>query len=140
MRETDITPQDLERYNKLSERYDSPDFGNDEDEDWEYRHPLVDIEIGTQSSSIVYAVDMNLAMKIRAIAKLRGESAEKLMEAWLWDRLRKEAESDRLGPGTPRHPPIRHIVTGQLPRQKDPCQAREGAASHTSLEQIFRTC
>ena len=64
--------------------------------DWEYRHPLVDIEIDTQSSAIVYAVDMNLAMKIRAIAKLRGESAEKLMEAWLWDRLRKEAESDGL--------------------------------------------
>ena len=96
MRETDITPQDLEHYKELSERYDSPDFGNDEDEDWEYRHPLVDIEITSRSSAIVYAVDMNLAMKIRAIAKLRGESTEKLMEAWLWDRLRKEAESDGL--------------------------------------------
>ena len=96
MRETDITPQDLERYNKLSERYDSPDFGTDEDKDWEYRHPLVDMEIGAKSSAIIYAVDMNLAMKIRALAKLRGESAEKLMEAWLWDRLRKEAESEDL--------------------------------------------
>lgn len=94
MRETDITPQDLEYYNKLSEQYDSLDSG--EDEDWEQQHPLVDMDTDIQSSAIVYAVDMSLAMKIRAFAKLRGESAEKLMEAWLWDRLRQEAESEGL--------------------------------------------
>ena len=96
MRETDITPQDLEYYNKLSERYDSPDFGEEDDEDWDQRHPLVDMETGIHSSAIIYAVDMRLAMKIRAIAKLRGETAEKLMETWLWDRLRKEVDAEGL--------------------------------------------
>ena len=92
---TDITAQDLEYYKELSERYDSPDFGEEDDEDWERRHPIMDMEeTGPCSSVVIYVVDMDLDTKIRALAHLRGETAEKLMEAWLWDRLRKEAESE----------------------------------------------
>ena len=94
--ETDITSQEMEYYRKLSECIDSIELEDEEDEDREQWHPDADRGVSSGRSAIIYAVDMNLANKIRAIAKLRGETAEKLMEAWLWDRLRKEAESDGL--------------------------------------------
>ena len=59
-------------------------------------YPVVELSFDVTSRSIVYSIDMDLANKIRALAKMRGETAEKLLEAWLWDRLRKEAESEGL--------------------------------------------
>ena len=90
MNETDITPEELEYYRKVGEYWDNPESGND----WDQTYPVVELSYDTHSDQIVYPIDMNLANKLRALAHLRGETAEKLMEAWLWDRLRKEAESE----------------------------------------------
>ena len=92
MKESDITPEDMEYYRKLGEFWDE----HDTSDYWEQMYPVVELSFDITSDSIVYSIDMDLANKIRALAKLRGESAEKLMEAWLWDRLRKEAETEGL--------------------------------------------
>ena len=91
---TDITAQELGILQRVERALRSPDFGEEDDEDWEQRHPSGHGGNRPYSSAVIYVVDMDLDTKIRALAHLRGETAEKLMEAWLWDRLRKEAESE----------------------------------------------
>ena len=92
MKETDITPEEMELYRKVGDYWDTHDTA----EGWDQTYPVVELSYDIRSSEVVYPIDMDLANKLRAIAHLRGESAEKLMEAWLWDRLRREAESDGL--------------------------------------------
>ena len=90
MKEADTTPQELEYYRKVGEYWDNPESGAG----WDQTYPVVELSYDIRSDQIVYSIDMDLANKLRALAHLRGETAEKLMETWLWDRLRKEAESE----------------------------------------------
>ena len=88
MKKSDITPEDMAYYRKMGEYYDTHDALEPINE-----ADMAEIEVQVRHSVMLYEVDSVLSDKISALARLRGETAEKLMEAWLWDRLRKESEA-----------------------------------------------
>ena len=72
-------------YKEIGEFWDIHDLA-----DYWDKTKSVEFEIDIQSEVTYYAIDKELSAKIRAIAKQRGVSADKLLNLWVQEKLQEQ--------------------------------------------------
>lgn len=75
-------------YLEMGEFWDEHDLG----ERWDETEG-VELEVAPRSTCTYYPLDRELASKLRAIAERRGISAETLLNLWVQEKTREEANA-----------------------------------------------
>ena len=78
-----------ESYQAIGNFWDTHDLG----EFWEQTEPAA-FEVDIRSEVTYYAVEADLALKVRSLAEQRGISAETLLNLWVQEKVMETAAAD----------------------------------------------
>lgn len=89
MREDKSSISQAESYQAIGDFWDTHDLG----EFWEQTEPAA-FEVDIRSEVTYYAVEAELALKVRSLAEQRGVSAETLLNLWVQEKVIETAAAN----------------------------------------------